>query len=300
MNILLTGASGFIGQALLPQLLKNGHQVTLLSRQPTSTRPKSVFEIVAQPKNWGTAVSGKPYDLCLHLAWIATPGIYLESPENLALAEATKFLAETLFQAGLDHFIGIGTCLEYAPDQIQPCTEDHTLIAPRSTYGQAKEQARLSIAEAAKQYGGSYTWVRLFYPYGEGEHTNRIPNSFLRTLANHQSLTLKTPDSTKDWIEIRDVVSALIHLAEKSPGQQEINLGTGVGTSMTHFAKIIAHVVDANRSQILVSDEPAIDPYSYHVADTSKLLSTGWRPSVNLEQGLQLLYTSHSLTKLYP
>jgi nucleoside-diphosphate-sugar epimerase len=300
MNILLTGASGFIGQALLPQLLRDGHQVTLLSRQPTSTRPISVFEIIAQPENWATAVSGKPYHLCLHLAWIATPGIYLESPENLALAEATKFLAETLFQAGLNHFIGLGTCIEYAPDQIQPCTENHTLIAPCSAYGQAKEQARVSISQAAKKYGGSYTWVRLFYPYGEGEHPNRIPSSFLRTLANHQSLTLKTPDSTKDWIEIRDVVSALIHLAEKSPGQQEINLGNGVGTSMTDFAKITAHVVNANRSQILVSNQPAIDPYSYHVADTSKLLSTGWRPSVNLEQGLQSLYTSHSPNKLYP
>lgn len=299
MKILLTGASGFIGQALLPALIARRHQVTLLSRHPSPALSPSVYEILAEPENWAGAIHGKSYDLCLHLAWIATPGVYLESPENNILSSATIALADTLFQAGLGHFLGIGTCIEYAPDQTNPCSEDITPIAPRSIYGQAKEQARVGIAAAAKQHGAGYTWVRLFYPYGKDEHPDRIPSSFLRTLASHQPLKLKTPNSIKDWIEIRDIVSALIHLSEKSPHQCEINLGTGIGTRMADFAKIAAQISNADLSLIQVSDTPTTDPYSYHIADTSKLFATGWRPFVKLEEGLSSLPISSLPKYLY-
>lgn len=286
MKILLTGANGFIGQALLPELVTRGHEIVLLSRKSLTPLPETVSEIVAATSDWPKAVSGKPFDVCIHLAWIATPGIYLESPDNEMLAEVTIALAESLFQSGLPHLIALGTCIEYAPGPVAPCAEARTPVAPPSTYGQAKDRARSGVAAAATRHGSGYTWARLFYPYGAGEHPNRIPSSFLRTLRQNQPLSLKTSDSIKDWIEIRDVVSAIVHLAETEQPQSEINLGTGIGTRIGDLAKLAARITGSDPALVRSAENPASDPYAYHVADITKLTSTGWAPKISLETGM--------------
>lgn len=290
VKILLTGASGFIGKALLPTLLANGHEVTLLSRRSSDSAGIS-GEIVAEIPAWPEAVSGLHFDLCIHLAWIATPGIYLSSPENHLFAEMTPRLADSLFRAGLPHFLGLGTCIEYAPNQTAPCIPGVTEISPQTAYGKAKERARAGIAEAAALHGKDYTWARLFYPYGPGEHPARIPSSFLRTLACGESLELKTPHSVKDWVHIDDVVSAILHIAGHSHPLREINLGTGTGTSILTLAKTVAEITGADKSLIKVAELALSDPYAHHVAEIRPLYALGWKPGTPLRQGLQSLAT---------
>lgn len=290
MKILLTGAGGFIGRALLPVLLENDHQVTLISRKPSVCEAE---ELITDAAGWAEAVRGKPFDACIHLAWISTPGLYLESPENEQLADATISLASALFRQGLKHFIGLGSCIEYSPDLTVPCAEYQTPIDPRSPYGIAKNRARKGVSSAAETYQAGYTWVRLFYPYGVGEHPNRIPSAFLRILQKKQQLPLKTPNSIKDWIEIRDVVSAILHLVERGTPEQEINLGTGVGTRICDLARIAAKIVGADCSLIQTVAPPTDDPYSFHVADTYRLHSTGWKSAISLQDGLRNLHTNY-------
>jgi len=289
MKILLTGGQGFIGQALLPQLLANGHQLTLLTRQPAPAQPAAVRQIIADAAGWADAVRGQAFDLCIHLAWIATPGVYLDSPQNHLLASATSRLAESLFAAGLPHFLALGTCIEYAPGQSAPCRPGTTPIAPATIYGQAKEQARQGIAAAAERYHGNYTWVRLFYPYGAGEHPQRIPSTFIRTLLENRPLIIKTPDSIKDFIEIRDVASALLHLSEHAGAQQEINLGSGTGTRIADLAALAARLVGADPALVQCAATPAADPYPCHIADAHQLRACGWRPAITLEDGITRL-----------
>ncbi len=286
MRILLTGASGFLGRALLPELLQTGNGLTLLNRKPTGL---GIHEIVAPPENWHHAVKGLHFDICIHMAWIAAPGVYLTSSENPDLAEASGKLAEALYADGLSHFLGIGTCLEYAAGQTNACSEHLTPLEPVSPYAVAKNQARDLIATAANRRGASYTWARLFYPYGPGEHPRRIPSTFLATLMKGETLDLLTPDSAKDWIEISDVVSAVRHLALDCAPQREINIGTGIGTKVRGLAECAAEITGADRGLIRSATTQASDRYRYHVADISKLLSTGWKPSIDIHAGLTRL-----------
>lgn len=297
MKILLTGATGFVGKALLPHLIRAEHEITLLSRQPHNGE---IQEIIANKLMWAQEVHGKKFDLCIHLAWITTPGIYLDSPVNDRLADATIRLAEGLFADGLPHFLALGTCLEYAPHQILPCNENTTPISPVSTYAKSKERARLGIAEAAKRHGAGYTWARLFHLYGLGEDPNRIPSTFLRTLREGNPLLLKTPQAIKDWIEISDVTSALILLAEIETPQFEVNLGTGCGVSINALAETISSISQSNPNLIKISENPDIDLYHTHIADITKLIRAGWRPTVDINRGIQRLCSEVGLLGMMP
>lgn len=288
MKILLTGASGFIGKALLPALITDEHQVTLLSRKSMDI-PVGIDEIIANPQQWPEAVKGKYYDICIHLAWIATPGVYGTSPENELFGHMTPDLADTLFQGGLPHFLGLGTCIEYSPGQSQPCIPGKTAIIPESIYGMAKALARQGVADSAARHGKGYTWTRLFHPYGPGEHPARIPSTFLKSLAEGMPLILKTPDSSKDWIEIRDVVSAIMAIVQNGKPLNEINIGTGIGTRIGKLAELSADILDAPRYLVQNSPIPEIDPYPTHVADISSLVAIGWQPRIPVQDGLRTL-----------
>jgi len=291
MNILLTGASGYIGKALLPALLKERHSITNLCRVPGEVHGIDE-EIVAPTRQWPDTVRGRYFDICIHLAWIATPGIYAFSTENEILADTTVRLADSLFTSGLPHFLGLGTSIEYAPGQSTPCRPGETPLAPETLYGRAKDRARRGIEDCAVRHNSGYTWARLFYPYGAGEHPNRIPSTFLQTLSQGEAIELGTPDSRKDFITIRDVVSALLCIVRTGTPLGEINIGSGQATSIAELAALCAEVAGASPALITTAKTRNADPYAFHLADISALSRLGWKPRVDVREGLSGLYNS--------
>ena len=300
MKLLLTGASGFIGSAVLPLLLEAGHDLTVLTRpaslpalrQKLSSLGFSCVLLPAEPEEWPHAVLPDSYETCLHLAWIATPGVYLTSPENDRFANATLALAQQLFSRGTQHFIGTGTCIEYAPGSVSPCHENYTPVGPVSRYGLAKLHTFQGLQSLAESAGVNWSWARIFYPYGVGEHPARTASTFLRTLAASQPLHLKTGGSRKDWIEVSDLAAALVQLIGRG-SEGAINIGTGEPTSILDLALLAAHLTNADPSLVQNSGD-GTDPYSFHIADPTKLFTAGWSPTVSLKQGMTRLL--HSLT----
>lgn len=301
MRILMTGASGFIGSAALSLAVSKGHDVTVLARPDSAAGYREKLKhggiacevIAADHPGWAAAVRNRSFDSCLHLAWIAVPGQYLNSPENEPFAASTLALADSLFKNGLPHFLGAGTCIEYAPGLTAPCREDITPCAPVSPYAVAKHRTHQALAEMADQYASRLAWARVFYPYGAGEHPARTATTFLKTLAAGQPLVLKTGASRKDFIEVRDVASALVHLLGTGAAGA-FNIGTGAGTGIRELALTAAALVGADGSLVKDADPPAVDPYACHIADTARLSAAGWRPVISLEAGLRRLFQALS------
>ena len=98
---------------------------------------------------------------------------------------------------------------------------------------------------------------------------------------------MKTPRSTKDYIYIEDVVSALILLLEKQ-FQGVVNLGTGVGVTIFELAQTVAALL-GKRGLVQTEATEGTDPLGFVVADSTRLRSLGWQPQFNLETGLKNL-----------
>ncbi|HTL54517.1 MAG TPA: NAD(P)-dependent oxidoreductase, partial [Candidatus Limnocylindrales bacterium] len=179
MKILLTGPTGFVGSTFTRLALKRGHQIAGLII-PTELIPSTLPSTPAliwlrgtlETAPWPEIASFKP-DVCVHTAWITTPGIYLESPENEKFRDASFQFVSKVLDMGVRHVLALGTCIEY---QIQdrPLAEDSTPIAPTSTYARCKDELRRALEAETKTRDFSFCWGRVFYPYGPGEHPSRL------------------------------------------------------------------------------------------------------------------------------
>jgi nucleoside-diphosphate-sugar epimerase len=298
MKILLTGPTGFIGSAFGRLALARGHQVAGLA-VPGEALPAGLEGAVAWLRGtldaapWREIAAFAP-DVCVHAAWITTPGIFLESPENERFRDWSLAFVRQLLGLGVGHIVGVGTCVEYriATERLN---EESTPTGPTTTYARCKNELRLALeAEVRRSELGvrrSLCWARVFYPYGPGEHPSRLCSSLIAKLRRGEEIVLKTPDSTKDYIYIDDLAEALLTVVEKRFGGI-INLGTGEGTTVRQMAGFLGQCL-GRPELVRVASNPEPDPFPFVVADPARLKSLGWRQQVPLDEGLRRLVTAN-------
>ena len=295
MRILVTGATGFIGSAFARLAVSRGHSIGGMML-PTEKIPFGLepcdsvtwFKGTLAEPPWREIQRFKP-DACLHFAWIATPGIYLESPENENYFHWSREFVRRVHEFGAQRFVAAGTCVEYRISN-EKLSEDKTLVEPTTTYARWKNELRLALEADSKNNNFKFAWTRVFYPYGVGEHPARLCSSIIQKLARGETIELKTPNSTKDYIYIEDLASAFLTVLEKQ-FEGTINLGTGIGITVKQIAQTLGEMM--HRPELIKEmDPPQIDPLGYVVADVSKLLGLGWNPAHDLRRGLEKLLTS--------
>ena len=292
MKILLTGPTGFIGSAFTRLALTCGHRIAGLALPEEKIPPhlpphENLLWLrgTLDEAPWKEIGEFKA-DVCIHTAWITTPGIYLESPENFRFRDASlKFLRE-VNRLGTNHIVGLGTCVEYKITN-EILSEDKTPVELTTPYDQCKNDLRVALEKDAKERGFVFAWTRVFYPYGPREHPSRLCSSIIQKLSRGEKMILKTPDSTKDYIFIEDLAEALLAVVEKK-FHGTINLGTGVGVSVKEIATTLEEILD-KRELVEEANPPQMDPLGFVVADAGRLKSLGWRQRVTMEEGLRRL-----------
>jgi len=291
MRILVSGATGFIGRAFCQEAVRRGHQILALTRDPTAQIAPDVEIAVGSLAEtpWDQVGRFAP-DAALHLAWVTGPGRYLRSPENEQWLELSKAWCSRLIKLGVPHFAGAGTCIEYAASK-EPLNEDTSPLASLFPYSAAKVALYEWLRELIVI---DWSWFRVFYPYGSGEHPNRYTSMMVRDLRAGKTLALNTPDSIRDYIEIRDVAAALCHALE-SRLLGAVNVGTGSGITIESLALRLAGLLRADKNLIGRNPNAASDPTPVIVADAGRLRRSGWKPLVGIDEGLQRLIDSMPL-----
>ena len=292
MNILVTGATGFIGSAFSRLALSRGHSIGGMML-PTEKTPVGLD--TSERMTWFKGTLAEPpwkeiqefkADACFHFAWIATPGIYLESPENENYFHWSREFVRRIRKLGAQRIVAAGTCIEYRLSN-EKLSEDNTPIQPTTTYARWKDALRVALEEDARKNGFRFAWTRVFYPYGVGEHPARLCSSIIQKLGRGDKIELKTPNSTKDYIYIEDLASAFLTVLEKE-FEGTINLGTGIGLTVKEIAHTLGQMM--HRPELIKEmDPPQVDPLGYVVADVSKLRGLGWEPAHDLRRGLEKL-----------
>jgi nucleoside-diphosphate-sugar epimerase len=248
----------------------------------------SWFEGTLTEAPWKQIEAFQP-EACIHCAWTTSPRFAYDSPEHFRCLDASKAFVRQAATLGLKQVLGIGTCIEYRLGAA-PLVEDQTPLDPQGAYAESKNAMRAWLEEEAARQGFIFTWARLFYVYGVGEDPTRLCTATIRKLLRDEPIVLKTPKSTKDYIYIDDVASALLLLLENR-FRGAVNVGTGIGITIFDLAQTLARIV--NKPGLVRSAVPeVVDPLGYVVADSTRLRSLGWKPEYDLLLGLCIIARS--------
>lgn len=293
-RVLVTGPSGFIGAHCLRRLALEDCEIHAVNQAGSGEPAAKIAWHSADLRDIGQVspliAKIRPTHV-LHGAWIATPGLYSHSPENITWLQSTIALAGAFGAHGGARFFGIGSSAEYDPGD-GPCCEDETPIRPTSIYGKCKAAAWLAVQAAAQQHGFSAAWGRLFLPYGPGDPPQRLIPSVLGALRAGKPVPTTHGRQQRDFIYAPDAADLLVRLL-LSQEDGVFNVGTGRATTIRSVVEYLA--ARCGRPDLpqfgaiaLAPGEPAV-----LVADMSEARERlSWAPQTELHDGLDRVLSS--------
>lgn len=286
-RVLLTGATGFIGRYCVPALLGRGFEVhAVTSRPPPDDEAGATwhrFDLLDQASCWAAVDAIAPTHV-LHLAWIAKPGVFWSSAENLRWLAAGVSLLEAS-AAARARVVVAGTCAEYASGDAA-CSEGKTPLRPDTVYGHAKAAVYHAFEALRAGSGLNGAWGRLFFPYGPDEPPGRLIPGAIESMLLRRELACTDGLQSRDFIYVDDVAEALCVLLASDAGGA-FNIGTGVPTQLRSvIASIASRLEGADLVRFGARLRPASDP-DFVVADMTRMRrEVGWSATTSLDEGL--------------
>ena len=277
MKILITGATGFIGNHLLKELLKDTkNEIIATSRDIEKAKKYEWFsrvKYISYDLNSQEELNLFEYfdkpDKVIHLAWDGLPNY-----NDLIHIEKNLFnnynFIKNIISNGLKDITITGTCFEYG--LINGCLNEELKTNPSNSYGIAKDSLRKFIEELKKQYDFNYKWIRLFYMYGEGQGEKSILSQLDRAIKNKErTFNMSNGEQLRDYLPIEEVVNYISKIALQNKIDKIINCCNGKPISIRNF---VENYIEKNRYNIKLNlgfyQYPNYEPMAFW-GDDSKL-----------------------------
>lgn len=292
-KILVTGGTGFIGRHAVEQLVKNGHEVHVISRSAGSSQQSYIHQAdILDQSRVRQIVQDVKADSLLHLAWETEHGAYWHNDRNFDHLSATLNLVRAFSQAGGKRFVGAGTCAEYdwSPENTAvPLLEDDAKTQPHTLYGTAKLSAFQLLQSYAQREGLQFAWGRLFLLYGEGEQEKRLAPDVIINLLKGQPVKCSSGKQIRDFMHAADAGHAFASLLE-SELSGPVNIATGQAIKLADFVNKIAEIIGRpDLVQLGALEDRPDDPGRLEPDITRLREEVGFQPNKTMEQRLTKL-----------
>ncbi len=302
MKILVTGGAGFIGSHLVEELLSNEHEILIFDNCLTGKREN--LEITGNftfiNDDFGSDNSLEEIekfdpDICFHLAAQSSVVISVENPAldfEHNILQPIK-LIQVLLKSDCKKlvFTSSGGTIFGEPTVIPTAEEDYA-DEPESPYGVAKKRLNELIKIMLKNSSMKYSILNLSNvygprqdPHGEAGVVSIFANKYLK---NEEPTIYGDGEQTRDYIYVKDVVSALIK-ASKIEENHFLNIGTGIETSVNDLA-------NSMKIQFKSEINPIYKPARKGELNRSVLNNTkakkelNWKPEYSLDDGMKQVF----------
>ena len=296
-KILVTGGAGFIGSHLCERLLNEGNEVICVDNFFTGSKENIVhlmdnkyFELIRHDITEHLLVEA---DQIYNLACPASPVHYQYNPiktiktsvlgitNMLGLAKRVK---ATILQAS--------TSEVYGDPKEHPQKETYwgnvNPIGIRSCYDEGKRVAETLMMDYHRQNNVDIKIVRIFNTYGPkmAENDGRVVSNFIVQALRNEDITVYGDGSqTRSFCYVSDLVDGFIRMMNSKDFTGPVNLGNPVETPIIEFAERIIKLT-GSKSKIIHMPLPQDDPTQRKPDITLASEKLGWKPEVQLEDGL--------------
>ena len=306
MRVLVTGANGFVGQKLVPFLLRRDHTVIAAHLPGEDAARLASSGATTVPMDLRSALSirralGAHPDAVVHLAAVASGGVARIDPGlawEINAAGTARILDEvTKASSGrstLTRFLLASSIEVYGAGEPRPRRETDP-INPSSPYAASKRGAELACLETSLRTGLPVVIARTTNHTGAGQDAQYFVPAFVDRItrakaAGEAVVRSGNLEPVRDFLDVADVVRAYVALLERDDLVGIFNVSSGVGRRLADVVRLIAELVDAD---VRVRRDPALERSAdipHLVGDNSRLVGEiGWGPKVELEETLRTM-----------
>lgn len=233
-KVLVTGATGFIGNYVIEALLSRNYEVIASSSLITTAQTKAWFKKVKFiPFNLKNFDPGTNYyeffdqpTALIHLAWEGLPNYKAAFHTEENLPRHYSFL-KNLVDSGLKDITVTGTCFEYGMQE--GCLSEKMITKPANAYAIAKDSLRKQLQDYQHQKDFNFKWVRLFYMYGIGQSPNSLFSQLDKALASGEAIfNMSGGKQERDYLPVKQVAENIVKVALQNNISGIINCCSGV------------------------------------------------------------------------
>jgi len=298
--ILITGASGMIGSALVRRLKANGY-TNLLTPTHSELELRDAGAVQAYFSKHKPAY-------VFHLA-ARVGGIHANSAYPAEFVFDNTSMQMNVFEAAHKHnvkkILFPGSACTYPKHAPQPVKEDEFLngkVEPTNiAYAAAKINGIVMAQSYAKQYNMQVVVPMPTNTYGVGDNFNPEASHVIPALMkrfheakmnNAAEVVLWGSGSPlREFLYVDDAAGALVFLMQKRDSSDIINVGTMQEISIRDLATAIAETVGFKGKISLDTTKP--DGAPRKILDSTPLFALGWKPETSLAEGLRRMYLHH-------
>jgi GDP-4-dehydro-6-deoxy-D-mannose reductase len=295
-DIVVTGASGFLGSAVLRETAIRGREgigVVRRINEKDSHGRLLVTDLLESPDALKRGIAESRAGILVHCAIPNRESFdaYPASADSLTERIDLNVIRGCAESGYIRRIVLVSSSSVYGPlTTSENAFQELRLPTPVTQYGRIKlaQEKRWTAA-----FGAALLIARVFNVTGPGEPSSMVAGSLAERIANsdsHTVLSIRNSQSVRDFSDVRDVASALIHISRLSSSTPRcFNVSSDVGTTVLELAELIRTA--SGRDIKIQPDYTGAESRS--IGDSKLLRSrTGWRNKIPLEASVRAMWNS--------
>lgn len=240
MRVLVTGATGGLGELVISKLLSKNIEVIATSRNEEKAKKCAFYSEVKyfpfdiNSKNNSDLYSyfNKP-DALIHLAWEKLDE-YKNDAHTTSILENHKQFLSNLIDNGLKDITVVGTCYEYGLQE--GILKENMDSKPVLPYPQGKNLLREFLEAKQKSTTFNFKWARVFYVFGEVKGRKNLYTHLINAIKNKdESFNMSGGEQIRDFLSPDEIADRIVKIALQNKTLGVINCCSGKPVKLKDF-----------------------------------------------------------------
>ncbi len=293
---IICGGAGFVGSAVVKELVACGTEVFVIARPGFSKRMSesrlagldiTILECdIREISQIRDLIAGHEIDTWYQFAW---DGLFHEPLTDYATQIMNiKWAMDAVVTAaeiGCRKFIGAGSISQL---ELQKEFGQLSQYDKHRVYKTAKQACEYMGRSVAQEHNITFIWPLITNIYGVGEFSNRLINSMIRNLLSGKRQSLSEANQYYDFIYIADAAKAFRLMGEKGQPDRNYVIASGTAQPLRHFLTQVRDIV-APYAELGFGEFPFNGVYlpkeAYSIAALQE--DTGFTPEVSFTEGIR-------------